>query len=373
MNTFYSKIAFFAVAACATLFVVGCSSVKRPVSVFIDGERNHVQGIAWDDAAAKMYLSFTTRFIIADSRGVQTGSVDRIHGHLGAMTFDPVGRKVYASLEKKNDEIGANISKGLGVKGYSESTFYVAEIDVDRIDHPDTEMDFVMQLHNIVPANEDYNASVNVGGKKLKHRFGCSGIDGVTVAPGFAGDSTRYLYVAYGIYSDNSRTDNDCQILLRYPLDNLDSEPERFFVQTGNTNYGVQNLAYDPYTNLMFLVVYKGSKPWYVNYEMFAVDMSARPVSGIPAGIPYLKHSVNILSLAVPGWHFKYGSCGLCPLGDGYWYFAENGKYETADGIRLNDCDAHLYKWTGTAEPRGKGARLLYDWNDAAPFERLKK
>lgn len=55
------------------------------------------------------------------------------------------------------------------------------------------------------------------GGRTVAHRFGCSGIDGVTFAPRFgSGEEGDWLYVAYGIYGDTLRTDNDYQVLLAY-------------------------------------------------------------------------------------------------------------------------------------------------------------
>lgn len=52
----------------------------------------------------------------ADTNGTVIASVDKIHGHLGAITFDPNTRNAYASLELKDDSIGSAISKGLGEK-----------------------------------------------------------------------------------------------------------------------------------------------------------------------------------------------------------------------------------------------------------------
>ena len=58
---------------------------------------------------------------------------------------------------------------------------------------------------------DDYYGTAVNGGREVKHRLGCSGIDGVTFAPAFgqSRDGKKYLYVAYGIYGDTLRTDND--------------------------------------------------------------------------------------------------------------------------------------------------------------------
>ena len=56
---------------------------------------------------------------------------------------------------------------------------------------------------------EDY--SFNDG---FEHKYACSGIDGISFGPGFGNgkDSKQMLYVAYGIYGDVNREDNDCVV-----------------------------------------------------------------------------------------------------------------------------------------------------------------
>lgn len=130
------------------------------------------------------------------------------------------------------------------------------------------------------------------GGRTVAHRFGCSGIDGVTFAPRFgSGEEGDWLYVAYGIYGDTLRTDNDYQVLLAYdtkewkryeqPLSQSNlhksgpAAPDRkYFVRTGNTSYGIQNLAYDPASGNLYAAVYKGKKPHYPNWSLFVIDGS---------------------------------------------------------------------------------------------------
>ena len=63
------------------------------------GVSTHVQGIAVNREKGEMYFSFTTRFIRTDLKGKVLGTIDRIQGHLGAMTFNPEDGCVYASLE----------------------------------------------------------------------------------------------------------------------------------------------------------------------------------------------------------------------------------------------------------------------------------
>jgi hypothetical protein len=51
------------------------------------------------------------------------------------------------------------------------------------------------------------------------HRYDCSGIDGVAFGPAFGhSDGKTYLTVAYGIYGNTRRGDNDHQVLLQYDI-----------------------------------------------------------------------------------------------------------------------------------------------------------
>ena len=348
------------------------------------GVTSHVQGIAVNREKGELYFSFTTRFIRTDLQGRVLGTIDRIQGHLGAMTFNPADGCVYASLECKNDEIGEGIAKKLGVKMWDAPYFYVAIIDVAKVDRIgiDPENDPVLRTVCLQEPASDYMAQVALPDGVRPHRFGCSGIDGVTIGPAPAGiyrtgalvsrvlDAPDYLYVAYGIYGDVSRSDNDYQILLSYPLEELKrhaqavsfgtmhtSGPKRpwrkYFVRTGNTNYGVQNLAYDPFTGYLLMAVYRGKKAQYPNYSLYAVDLAAPSFAGRLEGVPYRRCKAQQLSLAkdglsdeasgIRGWSIRWGSTGLFPLGGGYYLISENYKgLETG----IEGCRTHLMRWT---------------------------
>ena len=345
------------------LLCAGAFAAELPDSVYVAVKDGHVQGIALDREKGCMYFSFTSSFIKTDLDGRIIGTINRIQGHLGAMTLGPDGR-VYASLECKDDEIGQGIARRLGVENLSheQSVFYIAVIDADRIDRPgmDPEKDGVMTTVCIREACKDY----------AEHTYGCSGIDGVTFAPRIGrNDGKLYLYVAYGIYGDPSRSDNDNQILLCYdvsswkrryetpvvfgtvPTNGPEKPLHKYFVYTGNTTWGVQNLAWDAHTGRIYMAVYKGKKEEYPNYPLFSLDLKQKPVKACPKGLSG-KHETLRLSDAglfdetsgVRGWDFKWGSTGLCPLGDGQWYISENHK-DKATGIQ--SCTARLYRWTG--------------------------
>ena len=361
------------------------------------GVTTHVQGIAVNREKGELYYSFTTRFIRTDLKGNVLGTIDRIQGHLGAMTFNPVDGCVYASLECKDDEIGAGIAKKLGVPMWKTSYFYVAIIDVAKVDRIGMvpENDPVFRTVCIKEAMDDYAAEVPAAGvlvqdpndrrpapASLKHRYGCAGIDGVTLgpAPGSASAKTSspgapaFLYVACGLYGDVTRSDNDYQIVLCYQLTQLKryaltvsfgtmhtngpSKPWRkFFVRTGNTTYGVQNLAYDPFTGYLLMAVYKGKKPSWPNYSLYAVDLAGKPFRARLEGTSYDTRRLWQLPLAadglphessgVYGWNNKWGTTGLFPLGGGYYMISENYRgMETG----IEGCRMHLMRWTGNPE-----------------------
>ena len=131
----------------------------------------------------------------------------------------------------------------------------------------------------IKEAVNDYSANVKDGNEEKPHRFACSGIDGVALAPSIGSliSTKKFLYVAYGVYGDTARSDNDHQVILKYDVSDWGkyaqklsqntlhhSGPKKplnkYFLKTGNTRYGIQNLAYDPYTGNLFAAVYSGSK-----------------------------------------------------------------------------------------------------------------
>ena len=321
----------------------------------------HVQGIAYDARHNCMYMSFTTSLLKLDMQGRLIGSVEGLTGHLGCLSLNPDDGRLYGSIEYKHDGIGASIQDKLGQKNSSETGFYIAIFDVEKITRPRMEPHGIMTTVYIKEALKDYNATVANQGKIVEHRYGCSGIDGVTFgpAPGKKGGKS-WLYVAYGIYGETGRTDNDYQVLLAYDVrkwvkyeqelspTNLHkrgpSKPKaKYFAFTGNTTYGVQNLAYDAYTGYLFAAVYPGKKKEFANHSLFAIDVSAKARKQNLKGMDPAEKGL-VLPVA-QGWDFAWGSTGLCPLGDGRFYISHNGK---KDGKQ--DATVRLYRWTGRSE-----------------------
>lgn len=359
-----------------TLYVSASNPVKElPDSIFIGNQDFHVQGIALDKQKEHIYFSFTNRLIKTDLKGNIIGSVDNFEGHLGAMTLNPEDGRIYASLECKNDEIGANIAKKMGTKAISKnnSVFYIAIFDGDKINkegmNPQT--DAIMNTVCVQEAVKDYQATIVNQGKSREHRYGCSGIDGVMFAP-MIGNEKRdkfYLYVGYGIYSDTTRTDNDYQILLCYDPKDLEryekpvkwgsshtsgsQKPKRkFFLKTGNSSYGIQNMTYDASSDSCYIAVYKGKKSNYPNYSLFSFDATQIPSFSLLEGFDKSEKQWTIRlgelgsrdeKSGICGWNFPWGSTGICPAGNNYFYISEN--HRDKDGKEC--CTARLYKWTG--------------------------
>lgn len=144
----------------------------------------HVQGIAVDKLNGYVYYSFTDRLVKTDLSGRLIGSVIGIVGHLGDLCFDPATNKIYASLEFKNDAIGEGIREKMGLNDKQQNAFYIAIFDGSLIVSPNMNAgkDDILRTIYLKEVIKDYEAEWKNGDSTVKHRFGCSGIDGVTLA-----------------------------------------------------------------------------------------------------------------------------------------------------------------------------------------------
>lgn len=301
---------------------------KLPKKIFSGTFKSgsHVQGIATD--GKYMYFSFTTFLLKTDMSGNAIGSVDGLLGHLGCIALN--GGFIYGSLEYKNDSIGKGILNNLKTDAKIPDAFYIACFDAEKITrmNMNAETDDVLKVVRLKDVCDDYFHE--------NHRYGCSGIDGITCCDYTADEHS--VFVAYGIYGDTERDDNDNQIILRFCtkkiLENLCplrqsttgnvksiSADEKIFVFTGNTTYGIQNLEYDPYLNKLIAAVYRGKKPQFENYSMFIIDLETE-CKKIGSERYYGQDSSK-------GCNFPFGATGIIALGNGYYYFSENGKNDS--------------------------------------------
>ena len=331
-----------------------------PVAARSSGWRtSHVQGIAVDRARGFIYYSFTTVLVKTDFTGRVVGTIGGFTGHLGDLDVDERDGRIYGSLEYK-----------------AANAFYIAIIDGARLDRVglDAQTSTIFKAVHLADVVKDYAADMNGDGRfdgnvadTPDHRYGCSGIDGVSFGPRF-GETTgrQYLTVAYGIYANVDRRDNDHQVLLQYdtstwwddyaqPLSETafhrrgpDAADGKYFVYTGNTTYGVQNLEYDAHTQRWLMGVYRGRKPGFPNYTLFAVDASARPERGPLTGtgeeglrLPLAVAGLRDEATGIRGWHQK-ADVGLVSLDDGRFYLVVDSA---KDGLQA--ADLTLYRWTG--------------------------
>ena len=369
---------FFILALVSAIFVARPCSAQAPASFqreIASGQfkAGHIQGVAIDHANGYIYYSYTTMLIKTDLTGRIVGSVVGLLGHLGDLDFNEADGRVYGSLEYKNDAIGRGILSMEKSERTLDNAFYIAIFDVKRIDRVgmSAEKDGIMTTVYLPTVVEDYLSEVETAEGRKEHRLGCSGIDGVAFGPKFGkSDGKEYLTVAYGIYADKSRSDNDYQVLLQYdtekwakyerPLsqDNMHQMgPQKpsgqYFVFTGNTTYGVQNLEYDPYTRSWLMAVYKGVKEHYPNFTLFAADAEARPAKQTLQGIPYINKGLVVplkeagmkdATTGVRGWMWGVGSTGMASLGGGYFYLSHNYNSEQGQGSTIR-----MYRFTGDA------------------------
>lgn len=363
-----SRSAWLLGVALLALAPLALAQTLAPLPLTQDGGRwdtGHVQGIAVDRRNGYIYYSFTTLLAKFDFNGKLVGTLVGWSGHLGDLDFNPVDGKVYGSLEYKD-----------------HPAFYVAIIDVARIDRVGMQagQTGLMRTVYLPEVAADYTADMDGDGRfdgnvadTADHRYGCSGIDGLGFGPAFGrSDGPALLTVAYGIYSNSARSDNDHQVLLQYdirdwaryaqPLSELAPHHHgpaavngKYFVRTGNTSYGVQTLAYDAAQQRWFLGVYRGKKPAFPNYGLFAVDARTAPVSGDLIGVAAAHdpgwEQGRLLALAddglrdpasgLRGWQQK-ADVGLQPVGKHQFYLATNVGGKGAQGATLQ-----LVQWTG--------------------------
>lgn len=326
-------------------------------------DTSHIQGIAIDKKRGFVYHSFTQMLVKTDLKGNVISTVSGFTGHLGDLDFNEVDGRVYGSLEYK----------------YAKA-FYIAIIDVDKMTEVgmDAERSGVVSTVHLSEVVKDFTADMDGNGTfdgdvadTADHRYGCSGIDGVSFGPAFGRKGGKQmLSVAYGIYRNVERTDNDEQVLLQYdisdwakyekPLTQADphrSGPKRvggkYFVRTGNTTYGVQNLTYDAATHQWFMGVYRGTKPEFPNRLLYVVDGNAKPRLKKLVGQEPLEYGMSIpLSKkglrhpsGIRGFEFK-ADVGIEPIGNGYFYVVKDFD-DLSSGKKKEAGTLELHKWTG--------------------------
>lgn len=302
-----------------------------------------------------------------DLAGHVLGTVEGLTGHLGDLDFNTKDGRVYGSLEYKAAE-----------------SFYIAIFDVEKITAVgmDAEDSGIVTAVHLKEVAEDFTADLDRNSvfdgdtaNTADHRYGSSGIDGVSFGPAFgAANGKQQLTVAYGIYRNNAREDNNHQVILQYdvsswgafarPLTQDDPHTSgpagvggKYFIHTGSTHFGVQNLSYDKYTKNWYLGVYRGSKPEFPNRTLYVVDGTAAPTEGVLQGqprnesgllLPLLQAGIPDAATGIFGWEFK-ADVGIEPVGHGYFYVARDFD-DYSSGHKQEAATLELYRWTGAGD-----------------------
>lgn len=329
----------------------------------------HIQGIALDTQHEFIYYAFTTVLVKARLDGSIVGTVDGLLGHLGCIDFNDEDGRLYASLELKHDSIGKGIMKKTGTSIADEDSFYIAIFDVDKITRMNmqAESDGIMKAYYLPLVAELYSTKLPDGNE---HKFACSGVDGLSIGRAFGKEkgSPSMLMIACGIYGDNNRSDNDCNIICQYDWRSFEAIAEPlvqakphhsgaypdkvYFVHTGNTNWGIQNLEYDDYTGDWLMSVYLGSKPEFPNLPMYIIDGNIAPYEDYVAygekglHLTLKKQGVYHEASGVWGNRFPKGQTGIYSFGNGYYYISH--EYRTPE--KEFGSIIKLYRHTDNAE-----------------------
>ena len=129
----------------------------------------------------------------------------------------------------------------------------------------------------------------------------------------------------------------------------------KYFVYTGNTSWGVQNLEYDKDGKRWLLACYPGRKPHFPNYTLFVVDGTKKAKRESLRGVPYERKG-EVLQLInqgnsdnanpqIRGWHNKLGVYGIAALGNDYFYLVQAKKQKKIQGAII-----HLARYVGPEE-----------------------
>lgn len=333
-------------------------NVELPEKIFLGAhnKNNHCQGFALDTERKYAYQAYAHKLVKTDLEGNVIGTVENITGHLGCIDYCDEDGKLYGALSQVVDE---SSQKELG---------FIAIFDVSKIDQMgmNAEKEEIMRVVRLKTV-EEYTSGTSISnGVEYLHKYGSSGIDGLTIGPDFGAgkDSKKYLQVSMGILGDTEREDNDHQIILQYEFDSwwsnkatrfsqdslseiyTENEPRNtYFIYTGNTTWGIQNFEYDEYTGDYFAFFYRGEKPEFPNYDVFFIDGSKKaelkPLEGKDiSGLELSLRRAGKNKIGETGIYFSSGSMGAYSLGDGRFYFVETDN-SGANGTELN---AIMYK-----------------------------
>lgn len=314
----------------------------------------HCQGMAIDIYKGYVYYSYTDTFVKCDLEGNVVGTITGIKGHLGDVCFNESDGRIYGSYNPPG-----------------KKALYTAIIDVDNLNKTGlkaVDCGLIRTVH-LKEVFKDFSATVKIKQTQFKRRYGVSGTDGVCFGPSFSTGKGSYFTVACGLTPQTNRSDNNYQILIQYNVKNWwdhysrplsftefhhsgpDKHNGKFFVYTGNTNYGVQTMTYCKELNLWFLNVYPTTKNTFKKYNMYIVDGDVRPWKEILKGQPERNDEQYVLALyqdgekdkktGIYGWYASLGNKGMTYISDGLFYII----HPFVTWYKKQTAVAYLYVW----------------------------
>ena len=312
-----------------------------------------------------------------DLAGTVLGSITGLPAHLGDITLNPKNGKVYGSIFWGDEN-----------PYYAP---YIAIFDPEQIHEIDEspEKNPALSLVHLKQLLADRFVDLDGDGTD-DGLYATAGVDGVGFGPRFGSTTGDWLLtVTHSQWPDADREDNNHQILVQYDPDVFDtyaepydtSKPDptsgpteidgQYFVYTGATRWGIQNLTYDPTLERWFLGVYAGSKPEFPNYTMFAVEAASQPVRQELPGIgvegdtlPLAEDGLRDEATGVRGW-FQKADVGLQAMGDGLYYLCTNSA---VDGLQT--ATLTLSTWTDDPQAPFAPAEATEPF-EAAPLPKI--
>ena len=218
----------------------------------------HLQGFSSDKERNYMHWSFTDSLVKTNINGTMIAQVHISGGHLGDVDY--YDGKIYASY----------LGNALPGHAWDDWTsFYIYVFDASDLR--------LIDKIRLVEC-ERYN---DIAGQKNDTR-GFLAIDGVA----FGKDpetGERKMHVACAVMTDE-RFPN--QIVLQYNLDGI--YEKEFYINTGNTVFGIQNLDYDDETGHFWFTTYNAEKPFQAKNTLYKIDSDLKTIlEQYPYSTPY--------------------------------------------------------------------------------------
>lgn len=206
----------------------------------VEHQNYHLQGFS--SGGGYMYWSFTDSLVKTTLNGTMRAQVQIYGGHLGDCDYHD--GKIYASYMK-------NALPGHEWGDWEGFCIYVFDaVDLHIIDIYDLKI------------CDEYK---KMAGKDGDVR-GFRGIDGVTFAPDPVTGETK-MFVACAVITGEKYSS---QIILQLTTDGV-YETE-YYVPTGNTVFGIQNLDYDSDAHEFWFSTYGGPEPYMPKETLFCVS-----------------------------------------------------------------------------------------------------